>query len=209
MFPSEILFPYCMAVLLVVVAPGPDNILAISRGLSQGALAGFLSSAGAGMGIMFHTLAVVLGLAIVLQTSPVAFWLIKMMGAVYLLWLGYNAIFSRNLIVFNSISRQPLFRIFMTGLLSNLLNPKPGLFVIAFLPQFVSLERGSIPVQLVVYGAIFAVLTVIIFSLLGCFAGRLSGWLARKPKVVAITNLGAGCAFVVAGMSILTLEHRQ
>jgi threonine/homoserine/homoserine lactone efflux protein len=208
MFPFEILLAYLAAVLLVVISPGPDNILAVSRGLSQGPIAGALSSVGAGLGIMVHTAAAALGLALVLQTSPIAFWLVKGVGAAYLVWLGYKAITSRNLISFVPAQQQPLTRVFATGLLSNVLNPKPGLFVVAFIPQFTSPARGSIPAQMLVYGAIFAVLTAVIFSLLASFAAQLSAWLSRRPRVVAAVNIGAGCTFIAAGLSILALGRR-
>jgi threonine/homoserine/homoserine lactone efflux protein len=209
MFPPEILAAYLAAVLLVVVAPGPDNILAIGRGLSQGRAAAALSSIGAGLGIMLHTVAATLGLALILQTSPVAFWAVKAAGAAYLLWLGYKAIGSRNLISFAPTDQQPLWRVFATGLLSNVLNPKPGLFVVAFIPQFVSTARGPVHIQMLVFGAIFAVLTAAIFTLLGCFAAQLAAWLSRRPRVVAAANVGAGLTFVAAGLSILALERRQ
>ena len=99
MFPSEILLTYLAAVLLVIVAPGPDNILAMSRALSQGRGAGVLSSVGAGLGIAFHTVAAALGLAVVLQTSPIAFWVVKAVGATYLVWLGYKAIGSATFVL--------------------------------------------------------------------------------------------------------------
>lgn len=209
MFPTEILVAYLAAVLVVVIAPGPDNILAISRGLSQGRAAAALSSVGAGLGIMFHTAAATLGLALVLQTSPLAFWALKAAGAAYLLWLGYKAISSRSLISFSPTNQQPLWRVFLTGLLSNVLNPKPGLFVVAFIPQFVSVTRGPVHVQMLVYGATFAVVTAVIFTVLGCFSAQLSGWLARRPKVVAVVNVGAGLTFIAAGVSILALDRRK
>lgn len=209
MFPTEILIAYLAAVLLVIVAPGPDNILAISRALSQGRGAGALSSVGAGLGIMFHTVAAALGLALVLQTSPIAFWVVKAVGATYLLWLGYKAISSRSLISFVPAERQPLARVFATGFLSNVLNPKPGLFVVAFIPQFTSPARGAVPVQMLVYGVIFAVLTAAIFAALACFAAQLSDWLSRRPRVVAAANVGAGLTFIAAGLSILALGRRQ
>jgi threonine/homoserine/homoserine lactone efflux protein len=209
MFPADILLAYLAAVLIVVIAPGPDNILAVSRGLSQGRVAAVLSSAGAGLGIMLHTVAAALGLALVLQTSPLAFWVVKAVGATYLLWLGFKAVSSRSLISFSPSERQSLGRVFATALLSNVLNPKPGLFVVAFIPQFTSPERGSVPVQMLVYGAIFAVLTAVIFSVLGCFAAQLSAWLSRRPKAVAAVNVGAGLTFIAAGLSILALERRR
>ncbi len=209
MFPPEVLVAYLAAVVLVVVSPGPDNILAVSRGLSQGRLAGTLSSVGAGLGIMVHSVAAALGLALVLQTSPVAFWVVKGVGAAYLVWLGYKAINSRNLISFLPAQRQSLTRVFANGLLSNVLNPKPGLFVVAFIPQFTSPLRGSVPVQMLVYGAIFAGVTAIIFALLAGFAAQLSAWLSRRPKVVAAVNIGAGLTFIAAGLSILALGRRS
>ncbi|WP_218510671.1 LysE family translocator [Variovorax sp. dw_308] len=209
MFPTEVLAAYLFAVLLVVIAPGPDNILAISRGLSQGRAAAVLSSIGAGLGIMVHTTAAALGLTLVIQASPAAFWAVKLIGAAYLLWLGFKALASRNLISFTPAARQSLPRVFATGLLSNVLNPKPGLFVLAFIPQFVSASRGSVTVQMLVYGAIFAVVTAIIFSVLGSYAARLSGWLERRPKATSWLNFGAGATFVASGVSILVLGNRR
>ncbi len=208
MFPADTLLAYLAATLLVVIAPGPDNLLAISRGLSQGPLAGALLSLGAGLGIMAHTLAATLGLALVLQTSPLAFLAVKVLGAAYLLWLGYKAIVARDLVTFVPAQQQPLRRVFMTGLLSNLLNPKPGLFVVAFIPQFTHPERGSVSAQMLGYGAIFAVLTVLIFALLAGFASRLSAWLVRRPRVIDGVNVGAGLAFMAAGLSVLALGRR-
>jgi len=100
-------------------------------------------------------------------------------------------------------------RVFATGLLSNGLNPKPGLFVVAFIPQFVSTARGAVHLQMLVYGAIFAVLTTVVFTLLGGFSAQLSAWLARRPKAVAAVNVGAGLTFIGAGLSILALDQRR
>jgi len=209
MFPFSVLSAYVAAVLVVVIAPGPDNILAISRGLSQGRVAAALTSIGAGLGIMVHTVAATLGLALLLQTSPIAFWVLKIAGASYLMWLGYKAISSRSLITFVQSKQQPLWRVFVTGLFSNVLNPKPGLFVVAFIPQFVSDARGPVHIQMLVFGAIFAVVTAVVFTLLGSFAAKLSSWLSRRPKVVEGANVGAGLTLMAAGLSILTFEHRK
>ncbi|MGJ7507884.1 LysE family translocator [Variovorax sp. GT1P44] len=208
MFPLDILLTYLAACLVVVLAPGPDNILAISRGLSQGRAAACLSSAGAGLGIMFHTVAAALGLSLVIQASPVAFWVVKAAGGLYLLWLGYRALSSRDLISFQPSALQPLRKVFLTGLLSNVLNPKPGLFVLAFLPQFVSAGRGSVTMQMLVYGAIFAVMTAIIFSILGGMASQLSAWLQRHPRFGTGLNVGAGLTFIASGLSVLALKQR-
>ncbi len=209
MVPLDVLAACLAAVLLVVVAPVPDNILAISRGLSQGRAAAALSSIGAGLGIMFHTVAAALGLTLVILASPAAFWAVKLAGAAYLLWLGFKAVTSRNLISFTSAAQQSLPRVFAVGLFSNVLHPKPGLFVLAFIPQFVSAERGSVSIQMLVYGAIFAVLTAIIFPVLGSYAAKLSGWLARRPRATHWLNFGTGATFIASGISILALGRRR
>jgi threonine/homoserine/homoserine lactone efflux protein len=89
------------------------------------------------------------------------------------------------------------------------LNPKPGLFVVAFIPQFVSVARGSVHAQMLIYGVIFAVLTAIIFTLLGGFSAQLSARLSRKPKMLVAVNVGAGITFVAAALSILALDRRR
>ncbi|MDM0090124.1 MULTISPECIES: LysE family translocator [unclassified Variovorax] len=208
MFPLDLLLTYLAACLIVVIAPGPDNILAISRGLSQGRAAACLSATGAGLGIMVHALAAALGLSLLIQASPVAFWAVKAVGGVYLLWLGWKALASRNLISFEPSAHQSLRKVFFTGLLSNVLNPKPGLFVLAFLPQFVSASRGPVAVQMLVYGAIFALLTAVIFSVLGCCASILSAWLRRHPRFGTGLNVGAGLTFIASGLSVLALKQR-
>jgi threonine/homoserine/homoserine lactone efflux protein len=209
MFPPDTLLAYVAACIVVVLSPGPDNLLAIGRGLSQGRLAAALSSLGAGLGIMGHTLAATFGLSLLIQGSPQAFWVVKAVGAIYLIWLGAKALMAGNLISFTHSARLPLRRVFVTGVLSNLLNPKPGLFVLAFLPQFVDAGRGPVAVQMLIYGAIFAVLTAVIFALMGGFASRLSGWLQARPRVVQGANIGAGLTFIAAGLSVLSLKQRS
>src|SRR5262249_62311098 len=120
-----------------------------------------------------------------------------------------RAIVTRSLIALSPTERQPLSRVLATGVLSNVLNPKPGLFVVAFIPQFVSVARGPVPVQMLVYGGIFAVLTTAVFTVFGCFSAQLSGWLSRRPRVAATANIGAGLTFVAAGLSILALDRRR
>jgi threonine/homoserine/homoserine lactone efflux protein len=83
------------------------------------------------------------------------------------------------------------------------------LFVVAFIPQFTSPERGPVLVQMLVYGAIFAVLTFAVFALMAAFAAQLSAWLVRRPRTVAGLNVGAGLAFIAAGLSVLALDQRS
>lgn len=209
MFPINIWVAYSIACLLLVLSPGPDNLLAIGRGLSQGRSAAVVSGLSSGVGILFHVTAATFGLTLLMQTSSVAFWVVKSVGAMYLLWLGIKVLRTRNLISFTPTNRQPLRVIFITGFLSAALNPKPGLFVLAFIPQFVSPERGSVTVQMLVYGCWFAMLTAIGFSLMGIFATRLAAWLRKRPRVVVGLNISAGLTFVVSALSIAGLKQKM
>jgi threonine/homoserine/homoserine lactone efflux protein len=206
MFPIDIWLAYTLASVLIVLAPGPDIVLSIARGLSQGRLAAMLSGLGAGTGILFHSVAAAYGLALIIQTSAMAFLAIKLVGAAYLIWLGTKALLYRNLVTFAPTARRPLHAIYLAGLMSNVLNPKIGLFVLAFIPQFVSADRGPVEVQMMTYGAWLAVIAVIGLSIIGSFASVLSSWLLRRPRVVAGINIGAGLTFVTTGLSAAAIK---
>lgn len=208
MFPIEIWLTYTAACILLVLSPGPDNLLAVGRGLSQGRAAACVSGFASGTGILFHIATATLGLTLLIQTSVVAFLIVKVVGAAYLLWLGVKVLRSRSLITFAPAAKQPLQSIFATGFLSAALNPKPGIFVLAFIPQFVSPARGSITTQMLVYGLWFALLTAISFALMGVFASRLAAWLRSRPRVVAGLNIGAGLTFIVSGLSVAALKQK-
>ena len=208
MFPLQIWLAYTAACVLLILSPGPDNLLAVGRGLSQGRWAAVVSGISSGTGILFHVAAATFGLTVLMQTSATAFWIVKLVGAAYLLYLGIRVLRSRSLISFAPAARQPLRSIFGTGFLSSALNPKPGMFVLAFLPQFVSPARGSVTTQMLVYGVWFAVLTAVGFALMGIFASRLSSWLRARPRVVAGLNVTAGMTFIASGLSVAALRQK-
>ncbi|MFK0689151.1 LysE family translocator [Mesorhizobium sp. IMUNJ 23033] len=207
MFPIDIWLAYTIASVLIVLAPGPDIVLSIARGLSQGRLAATVSGMGAGTGILIHSLAATFGLALLIQTSAAAFLALKLAGAAYLVWLGAKALFSRNLVSFAPTARRPLHAIYLAGLMSNVLNPKIGLFVLAFIPQFVSADRGPVNTQMLTYGAWLAIIAAIGLSLIGGFASVLSRWLLSRPRAVAGINIGAGITFVMTGLSAAAMKH--
>jgi threonine/homoserine/homoserine lactone efflux protein len=208
MFPIDIWITYTLACLLLVISPGPDNILAIGRGLSQGKVAACISGFSSGAGILFHVLTATFGLTLLIQTSALAFTVVKLIGACYLIWLGIKVLKSRSLISLKPAEKKPIKVIFTTGFLSAALNPKPGMFVLAFIPQFVNPELGSVTTQMIIYGIWFALLTAIGFSLMGVFSSRLSAWLENKPKVVNGLNVGAGLTFITSGLAVAALKQR-
>ncbi|WP_394245454.1 LysE family translocator [Vibrio astriarenae] len=208
MFPLEVFTTYTLACVLLVLSPGPDNLLAIGRGLSQGKVAAIVSGTSSGAGILFHVIAATFGLTILIQTSKFAFYVVKFAGAAYLIWLGIKVIRARNLFSLEPAKKQSFKAIFSTGFLSAALNPKPGMFVLAFIPQFVQPNLGSVTVQMIVCGVWFALLTAIGFSLMGIFSSQLSDWFQKKPRLVSSLNIGAGLTFVSSGLAVALMKQR-
>ena len=208
MFPIDVFVAYTLACVLLVISPGPDNILAIGRGLSQGKLAACISGMSSGAGILFHVLAATFGLTLLIQTSELAFMVVKVVGASYLIWLGIKVLRSKSLITLEAVEKKKLGTIFSTGFLSAALNPKPGMFVLAFIPQFINPELGSVTSQMLVYGIWFALLTAVGFALMGVFATRLAGWLKDRPKTIKGLNIGAGLTFITSGLAVAAMKQR-
>lgn len=208
MFPLDIWIAYTVACMLLVISPGPDNLLAIGRGLSQGKIAAVVSGMSSGGGILFHVVAATFGLTLLIQTSTIAFYVVKFIGAAYLIWLGIKVLRARNLFSLEPAKKQSLKTIFTTGFLSAALNPKPGMFVLAFIPQFVNPNLGSVSLQMLAYGAWFALLTAVGFSLMGVFSSRLASWLRSRPKLVSGLNIGAGVTFVSSGLAVAFMKQR-
>lgn len=202
-----LLAAYAAASLLVIISPGPDNLLVVSRGLSQGRWAAFTASMGSALAILWHTLLAVVGVSLLVQTYPPAFLGIKLIGAAYLVYLGIKAIWTRGLISFSPTGAVPMRTVLAVSTVTGMLNPKSGLFLLAFLPQFVSYSEGSAPVslQMLLLGVLYAVLTILVFCIMGTFASQLSGWLARKPRFVLSLNIGVGMIFIAVAVSILLL----
>ncbi|ESP93982.1 MULTISPECIES: LysE family translocator [Pseudoalteromonas] len=208
MFPIDVFLAYTSACILLVISPGPDNILAIARGVSQGKLAACVSAWASGVGILFHVFAATAGLTLLLQTSTLAFYVVKFIGASYLIWLGIKVIRNQNLIAIEPVKAKPLSSIFATGFLSAALNPKPGIFVLAFVPQFVNPALGSVSLQMLGYGIWFALLTSIGFALMGIFSTQLKNILKNRPKVLQGLNISAGVTFVSSGLAVALMKQR-
>ena len=137
------LWLFLLTSVAITLAPGPDNMQVIARGIAQGRRAGLAAAAGFTSGCLFHTSIAAIGLAAVLRSSPWAFEGIKLAGAAYLIWIGIKAIRARGaLALANEAAPQPLGAVFRQSVLANMLNPKVTLFFLVFLPQFVSADTA-------------------------------------------------------------------
>ena len=199
---------FVLASLLLILTPGQDMILVMSRSIAQGGAAGVVTAAGVAVGLMGHTVLATLGLGAILRTSEWLFIALKLVGAAYLLYLGVGLLRTkRGALALGALPPRPLGKLFVDGALSNLSNPKIAVFYFAFLPQFVSPTAQHPTATIFALGSAFAVLTFLIKAPIGLFAGALSGWLRSRPDVLTWVYRTSGGILVALGIK-LALERR-
>lgn len=205
--PNLILF--LVASLLVIITPGQDMILVMSRSLTQGSAAGVVTAAGVSTGLLVHTVLAALGLGAILQASELLFFTLKLCGAIYLIYLGVKLLrtHSAQLKVL-AVSKKSLRRLFFQGALSNLSNPKIAVFYFAFLPQFISSGAQHPTNYLLGLGTAFAVLTFVVKGPMGFFAGYLSEWLLTRQSVLTWMHRTSGIILMGLGLR-LAFERRE
>jgi len=199
---------FIVASLVLIVTPGQDMVLVMSRSIAQGAAAGVATAAGVSVGLVGHTLLATLGLGAVLRTSEWLFVALKLVGAAYLIYLGVGLLRTRSAeLVVQVSARRSSWRLFFDGALSNVSNPKIAIFYFAFLPQFVQPGAGHPTLSVLALGLVFAALTFVVKGPVGLFAGLLSAWLRARPRVLVWLHRGSGAVLVALGVR-LALERR-
>ena len=193
---------FFVASLLMAMTPGPDVIIVLTQSSLYGMRAGVLTTLMTGL--LGHTLAVALGVAVLFQTSEAAFTALKFLGAAYLLYLAWQSFRSG---VFRAFLTQSLFpgygTLYRRGFLSNITNPKVTLFFLAFLPQFADPARGGLTAQIIVLGALFQLATLLVFGCVSLLAGRVAGRFNSSVKGQLFLNRAAGCVFT--GLAVMLL----
>jgi threonine/homoserine/homoserine lactone efflux protein len=199
---------FVLASLLLIVTPGQDMVLVMSRSIAQGAAAGVVTAAGVSLGLVGHTVLATLGLGAVLRTSEWLFIALKLLGAAYLVYLGLTLLRTRSSeLLVQAAPRRSLSRLFVDGAISNVSNPKIAVFYFAFLPQFVLPEATHPTLSVFALGLVFAALTFLVKGPVGFFAGLLSGWLRSRPGVLVGLYRSSGAVLIALGVK-LAFERR-
>lgn len=207
MIPIEVLLAFLAASALITIAPGPDNLMVLSVGISRGRAAGIGFGLGCALGCFVHTLWATLGIGAVVLASEGTFTTLKMAGAAYLVYIGIQAWLHAGkmaMIQLDPAAAEPLSVHLRRGFIANVVNPKVALFFIAFLPQFADPARGAVWPQLLLLGAIFAAQTVAIFGALGWFAGGIGARLQQKPALAVWLDRCAGTIFFLLALHLAT-----
>jgi threonine/homoserine/homoserine lactone efflux protein len=204
----EVFAAFAVASLALLIVPGPSVLYIVTRSVDQGKAAGLVSVLGIHTGSVVHVAAAALGLSAILASSAVAFGIVKYAGAAYLIWLGVKAIRERGeeRSELGGRREHSLARIYVQGVVVNVLNPKTALFFLAFLPQFMDVSKGSVPLQAVILGATFIVLGFISDGTYALVSARVSRAIRnRRGSGVArrwlpgLTLIGLGIASAITG----------
>ena len=194
---------------IIILTPGQDMILVMSRSISQGKKAGIITALGVSVGLLGHTLLATLGLGAVLMASESLFNIIKFIGAGYLMYIGYQLFSNKNNnINVNDLANISYKKMFLQGALSNVMNPKVAIFYFSYLPQFVIENNINESLQLFILGITFAILTFIIKAQIGFISGLLSFWIKTKPIILNYIYKISGIILIILGLK-LALENRD
>ena len=201
---------FTLASFLLFLTPGPDMSLWLSRTIGGGRSAGLAAMVGTNLGCIIHTLLAAFGVSAVIAASAMGFLVLKIVGALYLLWLAIDAIrngSSLNVKVGGERSNSA-FADFMLGVTVNLTNPKVVLFFITFLPQFVSAQDPHVTGKLLFLGLYFVVINIPLsfFMILG--AERLVTWLKARPKVLRGIDFSFAGVFAFFAVKVALTQGR-
>jgi len=205
----ETIVLFMAAVLALNVTPGPSIAYVMSRSFGQGRTAGLVSAVGLGTGSLLHAIGATLGLSAVVAYSPMAYAVIKYLGAAYLVYLGVGLLRQRTVRVADAVlPGLSLSRVYRQGVLTEILNPKIALFFLSFLPQFVDPARGSVARQTLFFGLLFHVTGVPINMLVAVAGSAIAASFSRNPLLERIRNWLSGTVLIGLGVRLALSERR-
>ncbi len=198
------------AALLMVLTPGPNMIYLISRSICQGRAAGVISLFGVIAGFFLHMLAAAIGLSAIFLAVPLAYELLKWLGALYLLWLAWEAVKpgARSPFEPRVLPPDSPRRLFLMGFLTNVLNPKVAVFYLSIFPQFIDTARGAVFLQSMALGVTQISVSFIVNLLIALSAAGIAGWFARNPFWLATQRYVMGGVLAALALK-LAFEPRR
>ncbi|KMM96467.1 LysE family translocator [Pseudomonas lundensis] len=210
MMPAHDLLMFAAACLVMVLTPGPNMIYLISRSICQGRKAGVTSLLGVVAGFFVHMLAAAIGLTAVFLAVPLAYEALKWAGALYLLWMAWQAVRPGARSPFDARELLPdaPSRLVLMGFLTSVLNPKVAMFYLSIFPQFISPEHGSLFIQSILLGLTQISVSFTVNLLIALFASGIAVWFVRNPLWLAVQRYVMGG--VLAALAVrLMLEQRK
>ncbi|MGB0944000.1 MAG: LysE family translocator [Marinomonas sp.] len=207
----EILLAFTLTSLLMSLSPGPSNLYVMARSIAQGVQGGLVAAAGLGVGSLIHVAAAVLGLSVLFSHSPTLYMMVKLIGALYLIYLGVNYWRAHSgsddeALPIKKTKSMPLKKVFIQSIIVEVTNPKTALFFIALLPQFVVPESGPIALQLFVLGMIAALTALPCDILVAVSSSKVASWLLKHKNAQVIQDKVSGSILLGMGSFIAVGE---
>lgn len=208
MFLSNLLL-FASIIVVLALTPGPDVIYITTRGMAQGRKAALFSTVGICIGYLVYTGLSALGLSAVLQSSALAFNIVRYIGAIYLVYLGIRSLLSKagGPLAKGEVKAAPASHLLRQGILTSMLNPKGILVFAALLPQFVNAHLGNVPWQMTAFGLTFTLICLCIYGGYAYLSGSLGEKLATQPRFVSILKYLTGSVLIGLGARLLFLER--
>lgn len=205
---NETLITFTIAALILNLSPGPSNLYVMSRSIGQGAKGGIVAAFGLAFGLMVHVIASALGLSAIFKYSPMVYVTVKILGALYLIFLGINYLKSKDIKhkMNGAPKSKPNFQIFKESVLVEVTNPKTALFFLAFLPHFVSPDSGPVATQIILLGTIVTISAIPCDIMVAISCDKVSGWLTRNKKTLNVQERLSGSILVGMGSYIIADE---
>lgn len=201
----EILFSFAIATFILAISPGPDNLFVLTQSVVNGKKFGLATVLGLMTGCLLHTSFVAFGVSAIIEENESVFLMIKLFGVSYLLYLAFKVYQANaNIVLSEAVKKnETVFKMYKKGLLMNVLNPKVTTFFIAFFPQFLFSESVSTVLQFYILGAIFIVISFLVFSTIAVLAGTISNYLKTSSNIGTYLKWGQIILFVFISIMIL------
>ncbi|EAP86049.1 MULTISPECIES: LysE family translocator [Croceibacter] len=180
----EALISFSLATIVLAFSPGPDNIYVLTQSISNGSKAGIATVAGLISGCIVHTALLAFGVSALITASPQLFFIIKLIGAAYLLYLAFKIYKSdASIAIDGTQEKKSYIELFKIGVVMNLLNPKVMLFFLAFFPAFIWNPDGNTTLQFFILGGTFMLVSFLVFSSIAILAGKISKYLRQSNTI--------------------------
>ncbi|WP_186755076.1 LysE family translocator [Echinicola salinicaeni] len=187
-----------------IMTPGIDTVFVLKKSIGEGRLSGIYSALGINSGIIFHTFFAAIGLTSLIIKYPMAFALVKYLGAAYIIYMGFVSIISKKPMINLENPNTSKNNSFTTGLITNILNPKNALFFLALFPQFIRKESLKDPLPFLQLGLTYALIGCVWYSLLTLFAGSFSSKIKENPNTDLWLKKLSGIVFIILGLQLAT-----
>ena len=200
---------FSAAALLMAITPGPNMVYLISRSICQGRTAGVVSWLGVVLGFTVHMIFASVGLTALFMAVPLGYELLKFAGALYLLWLAWQAIRpgARSPFEAKNLAPEPNKKLFTMGLLTSVLNPKVAIFYLSVLPQFITPESGSVFVQSILLGITQVFIGSSVNLMVTLSASVIAGWFAKNRLWLAVQRYFMGLVLGVLAVKLLAQQR--